>query len=226
MLLSVYGDSIATAYGLRPAQGFVPKLANNFATFSKRYANYINFAQDGMTSWDLASALGYHIDWRAGLREADTICILIGGDDLIQALPLWLTSSSKSAVQRALIYSRQAYFSVISTAVSLQKRQSTMAIGTIYNPFPNTPVAAEAINLYNEQIIVPAAQKFSVPIAPVHAAFAGSEPQLIRGYSNGVAGSSNKHSAQIPIHPNAQGQSVIAGVFADALQFSTHSPKK
>ena len=226
MLLSVYGDSIAAAYGLRPRQGFVPKLASNLASFSKRYANYVNFAQNGMTSWDLASAFMDHIDWRAGLREADTICILIGGDDLIRDLPLLLSSSSKTAVQRALLYSGQAYASLVATAVTLRKKQSHIAIGTIYNPFPNTPIAAEAINLYNEQIIVPAAQKFGVPIAPVHAAFAGSEPQLIQGYSNGIAGSPGTHGIRIPIHPSAQGQSAIAGVFADTLQSTAPAPKK
>ena len=225
MLLSVYGDSIAAAFGLPPIKGFVPKLASSLATSTGQYTNYMNFAQDGMTSWDLAGALEDQIDWRDGLHAAQTVCILIGGDDLIHDLPILIQHASNNAVKRALATSRAAYFSLLATAVAVKNRRSRIAVGTIYNPFPNTPIAAEAINLYNEAIIVPTASRFGIPIAPVHQAFFGNEPQLIKGYSNGVAGSSGRSGIRYPIHPNAEGQSVIAGVFAAALASSPPTPK-
>ncbi len=226
MLLSVYGDSIAAAFGLSPIQGFVPKLANHLATSTGRYTNYLNFAQDGMTSWDLAGALEDQIDWRDGLRAAQTICVLIGGDDLIHDLPVLLHHPSNAAIKRAMATSRAAYLSLLSTVTSVKNRRTRIAVGTIYNPFPNTPIAAEAIQLYNEAIIVPIANQFGIPIAPVHQAFAGNELPLIRGYSNGVAGSPGRSGIRYPIHPSAEGQSVIANVFADAIASSPPTPKQ
>lgn len=226
MLLSVYGDSIAVAYGLPPQQGFVPKLARRMANSNHRYTNYANFGQDGMTSWDLASAFADHADWRDGLASAAAICILIGGDDLIRDLPILLQTPSKGAAHKAMLVSQKAYLTLLASAVALKNRRACIAVGTVYNPFPHTPIAAEAVNIYNDSVIATAARQFSVPIAPIHQAFSGNEPPLIRGYSNGVAGAPGRNGIRYPIHPSAEGQSVIANVFATTLAASPPTPKQ
>ena len=221
MLLSAYGDSITAAYGLLPAQGFVPKLANRLSSFSGNPTHYFNFGQDGMTSWDLASAFRDHADWRDGLGAASAICILIGGDDLIQDLPVMLSSPSGRVIKQVFEFSRRAYASLLGTAATLKKKTALLAVGTLYNPFPQTSAAVESVNLYNETIIVQVARQFGVPIAPVHEVFAGSEAELIRGYRNGEAGAPGKGGVRYPVHPNPRGQSAIATAFASTLDRSS-----
>ncbi len=226
MHLSVYGDSIAAAYGLNPAQGFVPKLANHLSTYSQTVTRYFNFGQDGMTSWELASAFLNHADWWDGLRGASAICILIGGDDLIQEAAILLGAHSDRAQKRTFARSRTAYLALLAAASSLKNKSARLAVGTLYNPFPQTPAAEAAINLYNTQIILPAAKRYGVPVAPIHAAFAGAQAELILGYKTGVAGTPGNHGVRYPIHPNAHGQTVIAGAFASTLVGSLPSPKQ
>lgn len=217
MLLSAYGDSITAAYGLPSTQGFVPKLAQKLATTSRKNTPFLNYGQNGMTSWDLASAFVHNIDWESGLTEATNICILIGGDDLIHALPLLLSPHFNVQVGEAMRASRAAYYTLLDLALKQKHKGARIAAGTIYNPYPNTEIARTAVDLYNNEIILPVATKFGVSVAAIHAAFAGNEAHLIQGYKSGIAGAPGKDGSKFPIHPNANGQTVIADEFARVL---------
>lgn len=208
---TIYGDSIAAGYGAPPGRGFVPRLAGLVATGDGARVTYLNFGQSGMASWELASAMRHNDAWYDGLRTANAVCILIGGDDLLDGLPALLTDK-KAGRERALARSVAAYGMVLSETRRIAR--ATVCVGTLYNPYPNTALAAEAIAAYNDLVIAPAAARFGIPVTPVHAAFEGRQAELIDGYSTGVAGVPGRYGIPYPIHPNARGHLAIAEAFA------------
>ncbi|MCI0183315.1 MAG: SGNH/GDSL hydrolase family protein [Acidibacillus sp.] len=213
--LTVYGDSIAAGYGAPPGQGFVPRLASLAAQKNHNPAlPYFNFGQSGMTTFALQSAFHHNDAWIGGLHRATTICVLIGGDDIIDDLPI-LLSRNKQAIEKALVASVIAY-----RAMLLDIRRQTkapLAVGTIYNPYPGTALAETAISTYNEIVVIPAAQATGASIAPIHSAFAGNQAGLIDGYSTGIAGQPGRNGVAFPIHPNTRGHQVIAETFASVI---------
>ena len=216
--LTVYGDSIAAGYGTRNGFGFVPRLAALETAKSARTGRgglpYLNFGQAGMTSAQLASAFLFNEAWIGGLRNAYLICVLIGGDDIIHGLPALLSGNARDW-QRALSASATAYR---RTLIDIKQGSSApLAVGTIYNPYPETPLAVTVIDAYNRLVIEPAALAAGAAVAPIHSAFAGNQPLLIDGYSTGVAGQSGRNGIAYPIHPNAKGHQAIADVFASVI---------
>lgn len=209
--LTVYGDSIAAGYGAAPGRGFVPDLARTVAARTRTRAPYLNFGVPGMTSYALASALVYNDAWCAGLIGCNSVCVLIGGDDLIADLPLVL-SRNRRAIGQAAKASALAYSAILARIRN--RTRAPLAVGTLYNPYPATPLAQEAVAAYNEGVIIPAATAAGAAIAPVHEAFAGQQAALIAGFSTGVAGQPGRCGIAFPIHPNARGHAVIADTFA------------
>ena len=219
--LTVYGDSIAAGYGARNGVGFVPRLASLEATKAARAAKadkatlpYLNFGQAGMTSFQLASAFVYNEPWIEGLRNSHAICVLIGGDDIIEDLPALLSGNAR-ATQRALTASATAFR---RTLIDINRiSRAPLAVGTIYNPYPATPLAVTAIAAYNRLVIEPAAAAAGAVVAPIHEAFTGNQASLIDGFGDGIAGRPGKGGITFPIHPNTKGHQVIADVFASVI---------
>lgn len=209
--LSVYGDSIAAGEGAPPGKGFVTRLAHLVAAGNNARARLLNFGQPGMASWQLASAMRDNEAWYDGLLTANGVCILIGGDDLVDGLPI-LLSGKEAGLKQVVAQSAAAYSDMLSGARLVTR--GAVCVGTIYNPYPNTKFSAEAVSAYNELVIAPAAARFDIPVAPVHAAFEGREAELIDGYKDGVAGVPGRCGVRFPVHPNACGHLVIAKVFA------------
>ena len=221
--LTVYGDSIAAGYGARSGAGFVPRLAALEAAKAARASTaetgaatvpYLNFGQAGMTSFQLASAFVYNEPWVDGLRNSQANCVLIGGDDIINDLATLLTGNAQG-MRRALAASAAAYRRSLARIRRISK--APLAVGTIYNPYPETPLAVSVIDAYNRLVIEPAAATAGAVIAPVHAAFAGNQAALIYGYGGGVAGRPGSGGIAFPVHPNTKGHQVIADVFASVI---------
>ncbi|MCY0876864.1 MAG: SGNH/GDSL hydrolase family protein [Firmicutes bacterium] len=213
--LTVYGDSIAAGYGARPGRGFVPDLARILAVRTRTRAPYLNFGVPGMTSYALASALVYNDAWCEGLIGCNSVCVLIGGDDLIDNLPRLLSRNRRGIAQTAKA-SALAYGAVLARIRA--RTRAPLAVGTLYNPYPATALAEEAIAAYNEAVIIPVARAAGASIAPIHEAFAGRQAALIDGFSTGVAGQPGRCGIAFPIHPNAQGHAVIAETFAPLVR--------
>ncbi len=213
--LTVYGDSIAAGYGAPLGHGFVPRLASLTAQKNgDSILPYFNFGQSGMTTFALQSALIYNDSWLWGVTKATTICVLIGGDDIIDDLPI-LLSRKKAELEKALLASVIAYRSIV---LEIRRRtRAPLIIGTIYNPYPNTPLAEIVIDTYNQTVIIPAATSTGASIAPIHSAFSGNQAALIQGYRTGVAGQSGRNGVLFPIHPNTHGHQVIAETFASII---------
>lgn len=213
--VSVYGDSIAYGVGAPEGYGFVPVLATLLAQRQRQRVPYLNFGVSGMTSIQLASAF-YGLDaWLLGLHKAATVCILIGGDDIIADIPVLLTKN-RQQIQAALVQSQLAYQSILRTVRNVTR--CPIVVGTIYNPFPNTELAQYVINTFNAVVIESSASRYQIPVAPIHDAFSGHQAQLIDGYTNGVALSKSSRGESVPVHPNARGHRVVADVFAASLK--------
>lgn len=208
--ITVYGDSIAAGYGAPPTRGFVPVLTRLCSRQVNLPLDYRNYGQPGMTSYALSSALRFNDAWITGGLTAQIICVLIGGDDLIQNVPI-LLSLQRAEVERALKASAFAYANSLRRIRALTRHP--LAVGTLYNPYPATPAADVAVSVYNERVILPAAALIGATVAPVAEAFAGRQAELIDGYRNGVAGAPGRNGVSFPIHPNAHGHTVIAEAF-------------
>lgn len=214
-LLTVYGDSIAAGYGAPPGRGFVPELSRLAAHATRRVVPLQNYGVPGMTSFELAKALSTDAAFASALTQSATICILIGGDDMIAAVPSLLTKGP-AILPSLLGHSASAYARL--TRIIRDRSRAPFAVGTLYNPFPNTALAEEIISSYNATVIAPAALAVGAVIAPVHEAFAGRQALLIDGYSDGIAGHPGRGHSIPPVHPNALGHRVIAEVFAPYVQ--------
>ncbi len=94
--LAVFGDSIATGFGLDGYSGTPDSAAASFANTlaaknSLKYGvDYYNLAVDGMTSTDLLANLAAGT-YDSVIAASDTIVISIGGNDLIGAVVKVLT---------------------------------------------------------------------------------------------------------------------------------------
>lgn len=212
--LTVLGDSIAAGYGTRPNRGFVPVLASLLAVKTRKTVPFMNFGEAGMTSSQLASALIYQDAWVQGVSRASHICILIGGDDVIQSVPAIL-AREKTTAEAMMLGSVKAYATLMRRV--RQQNKGPLIAGTLYNPYPNSPIANEGILAYNRNIIEPAALAVGAIIAPIGSAFAGHQAEFIEGYRTGIAGQPGQDGIAFPIHPNAQGHRVIAEVFVQCL---------
>ncbi|MCY0902438.1 MAG: SGNH/GDSL hydrolase family protein [Firmicutes bacterium] len=209
--LSVYGDSIAAGYGAAPGRGFVPVLARLLAARRRQTQLYLNFGVAGMTSYQLASALVYNDAWNGGLMRCQSVAVLIGGDDIIDNVPRLLRGGPRGLKETARA-SAAAYHATLHEI--RRGTRAPLAVGTIYNPYPGTPLAEEVISAYNELVILPAAASAGAAVAPIHAAFSGQQALLIDGFSNGIAGRPGRGGVRFPVHPNARGHAVIAETFA------------
>lgn len=161
------------------------------------------FAQPGWTSADLAAAV---LDDAADpIRHSTAVSILIGGNDLIAAGLAALRGASGARLASTLA-SYKRNLSVIVAAIHRWSRARIICC-TVYNPFPNTPLAAQSVNELN-RIIEHTAQSRRVSIAPVHAWFEGKEEALIAGYRTGKIEDALRGTP--PIHPNDRGHRLIA----------------
>lgn len=207
---TVYGDSIAAGYGAPPRGGFVPQLSRIAAAAYGRQFPFVNLGIPGMTSYGLAAALAADPSLLAPLVRSSSAAVLIGGDDLVAAVPA-LASSGMRGVADALRHSAAAYGRIVQATAA--RLSGPLVIGTLYNPYPGSPIAEQAVAVYNEAVILPSAALAGAAVAPVYDAFAGRQAQYIAGYRDGIIGHPGR-GVRHPVHPNAAGHLAIAQAFA------------
>lgn len=208
---TAYGDSIAAGYGAPPFRGFVPQLSKIATSAYGRQVPFANLGIPGMTSYGLAAALAENPSLLLTLAQSSSAVILIGGDDLVTAIPA-VASSGMRGVADALRRSAIAYRRIVQTAAA--HLSGPLAVGTLYNPYPASPIAEQAVVEYNETVILPSAALAGAAVAPVYEVFSGRQSQYIAGYRDGIIGRPGLRGIRHPVHPNAAGHLAIARAFA------------
>lgn len=209
MLYTALGDSItAGELASSPARAY-PSLVVSMLqrTRSARSIGEV-LAAPGWTSQELTSAVFDNSS--VYLREASSISIWVGGDNLADAALAMLHGARRTVIEQSII----AYGKSLALLVGAIRRVSPAQIilCTQYNPFPNTPIATMGIDALNEATRMVAGRTGAV-IAPTEAWFAGRQAELIAGYRTGTIRDALT-SPILPVHPNNRGHRVIAeGLF-------------
>ncbi|WP_029423146.1 SGNH/GDSL hydrolase family protein [Alicyclobacillus macrosporangiidus] len=143
------------------------------------------------------------------LTQATAVSVWIGGDNLSQA-GLRLLEGPRgdvAAVVTAAIRSHQAHLNRLLRFLGSITR-ARLVVCTQYNPFPNSPLAVQAMAALNDATR-DVARRLGVSVAPADTWFAGREAELIHGYRTGRL-EDVLRSPDVPVHPNDRGHSVIA----------------
>ncbi|WP_067931875.1 SGNH/GDSL hydrolase family protein [Alicyclobacillus kakegawensis] len=150
------------------------------------------------------------------LRQSDAVVVWIGGDDLAYAGLRMLRGAPSTIVAKALT----AYAKDLAFLCRLIRKVSNarILVCTQYNPFPNSPLARDAIGKLNHTTKQVAATA-GAELMPVHAWFSGRQQAFIAGYRSGRIEDALA-SPVLPIHPNDAGHRMIAEHLAHALAMS------
>lgn len=199
------GDSITAGYGASSLQLAYPaRVVKIIGATARANASNEVLAGPGWTSEDLRGAV---IQTQSvPLIGVSAVTIWVGGDDLIDMGIALLNGAPKSVVQAAM----KQYALDIAQLVTYTGKVggAPVILCTQYNPFPNTPIAAEAIGQLNE-ITASLAARLGTGLAPVASWFDGRQAELIAGYQTGrIQDVLVRHSTAV--HPNNLGHQVIA----------------
>lgn len=206
----VYGDSVPAGSGVSPQCNFVSLLQTHLSRAHPFLQGY-NFSVPGLDSPGLYQLLSHGTGLDL-VPSASFLVVYIGGNDLLAGLPHFLTRGARS-IPAMVQHSRQA----LQRSLCLLRRLSgaPLLCGTLYNPYPQIPLAVAAVTLYNERAILPAARAAHARVVPIYEAFLGQETLLLqKSFVNGRAGGSVDPAS---VHPNGRGHSVIARLFLQYL---------
>lgn len=204
MLYTALGDSITAGEGATsPARAYPSLVVSMLQTRSDRAVGEV-LAQPGWTSAELEWAVLENSP--IYLQRARAISIWVGADDLVNAGLAVLHGAPKQTIKRSI----EHYGRDIATLVLAIRKVShrPVILCTQYNPFPNTPIAAEAIGGLNT-VTIGVAGRLNTALAPAHMWFEGKQAELIAGYRTGRL-QDVLTSPRPPVHPNDKGHLVIA----------------
>jgi acyl-CoA thioesterase I len=142
------------------------------------------------------------------IRRTNAVIIWIGGVDMINAGRAILRGKDENLLALHLTRYKQNLTTMIRGIKQISRAKIILC--TQYNPFPNSRIAVNGILSLN-RIIKEAAASYCTDLAPIHAAFSGSEYLLIQGYNSGRI-EDVFNEASPPVHPNNEGQRVAADV--------------
>ncbi|MCL6632067.1 MAG: SGNH/GDSL hydrolase family protein, partial [Alicyclobacillus herbarius] len=145
--------------------------------------------------------------------EARLITILIGGNDFLKAMP-WLIDGNRG---RLLRVGGQVQENLTQIVHTVRSPQTTVILGTMYNPFPNSLVAQECIDTLN-QVICHVATREHLILADVRNRYFGNEHLFVDCYKQGRL--RDFRIRNNPIHPNDKGHEAISRVFLAAYRKS------
>lgn len=145
------------------------------------------------------------------LREADLVTLLVGGNDLLRAMP-WYLDSPEGGRQR-LVQTFCPAFRDILRAVA--RKDTCVLVSTLYNPFPGWDVAADAVGGLNA-LIADMAVEQNCGLVRLDKWYGGRETRYVKGYKRGEAG--DFRLVRNPIHPNDEGHARIADALYDAFE--------
>lgn len=219
MLYTALGDSItAGELATSPARAYPSLITTNLRAHRRGWFGEV-LAAPGWTSQTLNAAV-----WENGplpLRESNVISIWVGGDNLADAALAMLHGARTSILKQSLLgYTRS--LGALITGIRRVSRAG-IVVCTQYNPFPNTPIAAQGIAALNEATSTVAASAGAI-VAPVHQWFEGRQAELIAGYRTGTVRDVFR-SSPVPIHPNDRGHRVIATGLTPILA-NAHTPQR
>lgn len=204
VVYTALGDSITAGDGATsPACAYPSLIVSSLRANSVRACGEV-LAQPGWTSRSLDAAV--FDNPAAYLTRSTAISVWIGGDNLAYAGLAILRGAPRSLIQKGIL----GYTHDVSLLIGGIRKVSRakVILCTQYNPFPNSPLAGEAIAALNASTVA-IAGKMGTLIAPTHAWFDGQQGSLIAGYKSGRMEDALK-SPHLPIHPNNTGHAVIA----------------
>lgn len=203
MIYTALGDSITSGENASSLKNAYPQLiVSSLNSCSCRYKGYV-LARPGWSSYALLDA----VVWQGSpmISHSSIVSIWIGGVDLANAAIIALKNQQPFSSKQLLT----RYRTHLSSMLSQIKKGSRARIVccTQYNPFPNSPLAAEWIGRLNETTHL-VAHSHGVTVAPAHRWFEGKQADLIYGYKKGRI--EDALHGSLPIHPNDQGHRAIA----------------
>ncbi len=202
-----FGDSITAGYSATaPAFAYPSRVVTMLC---KRRCKAMGdvLAEAGWTSADLDGAV--FGDFPGPLPTADAISVWVGGDDLVNAAFMILARGNAASARTVVPATLKRYGQDIAVLVGAIRKvnKGKIILCTQYNPFPNSPLAVEAVASLNS-VTESVASRTGCLLAPVHQWFAGREAALIAGYRSGrIEDALRGHPA---VHPNNRGHLVIA----------------
>ncbi|XOK60712.1 SGNH/GDSL hydrolase family protein [Paenibacillus elgii] len=210
MIYTALGDSITFGENASSLAKAYPQLTVSALNSDSRKVRGLVLARPGWSSDDLLDA----VIWRgaSAIALSSVVSVWIGGVDLANAALASFTTKQPLAVKH-LIARYRRNVSAILTRIKKGSRARIVCC-TQYNPFPNTPLAVEAIGRLN-RMISELAHNCNAAVAPTHTWFEGKQAELVYGYRNGKV--EDALSGSLPIHPNDRGHRVIAAGLAPYL---------
>ncbi len=212
MIYLALGDSITYGYDATiDEEKYVTKLVRQLNE-RKKTSFYVH-AKPGWTSQQLLKSLDRIPT--CIVEEAELISLLIGGNDLIKAMPWFLHDKDEGMLKLRQSFLPQVEQIVEKVGVN---PDATIMLCTIYNPFPNSDLAVFAVDGLNAMLKQIAEQRHCV-LVPVHHYYGGNEQALVNRFKRGAL--EDFRLFKNPIHPNDLGHTRIA----EAI-FKTVYPKK
>ena len=193
------GDSLAFGMGGTRDTGYVDYFYSQLKK-ERPYARLTNLGQNGDTSDDLLQTVAQN---QEELTKADIITLDIGANDLFVALD---SGGSEKTMAAAFDHYEDNLTQIFRELQKLNHRATILAMD-YYNPHPQDLVFERQIQELNRRIRKVAVW-FSVPVAPVYEAYAGTGIKyLIKPNYN-----------EDPVHPNDLGYQVIGEEFWNIYQ--------
>lgn len=210
MIYTALGDSITFGENASSLAKAYPQLAVSALNSGSCKVQGFVLARSGWTSDDLLDA----VIWRGDsvIAHSSVVSVWIGGVDLANAA-LTSIATKQPLAAKHLIAGYRRNVSAIFTRIKKGSRARIVCC-TQYNPFPNSPLAVEAIGQLN-RMITELAHSCNVTVVPTHTWFEGKQAELVHGFRNGKV--EDALSGSLPIHPNDRGHRVIATGLAPFL---------
>lgn len=201
MIYLALGDSITHGYNATgESRRYVSLLAEKLNRL-ERTSVYVH-AKPGWTASQAAAGLQRVPE--SILQEAAIITVMVGGNDLLRAMPWYLNDAD---VGRDRL--DQAFSPALGQILRLAPGRpgARRLVCTVYNPFPEWDLACTALDDLNGMIQRVAAEH-SCHVVSIHQLYAGRERDMVDGYRGGQ--SDDFRLVRNPIHPNDSGHVLIA----------------
>ncbi|RIV28793.1 SGNH/GDSL hydrolase family protein [Alicyclobacillaceae bacterium I2511] len=220
-LYTALGDSITAGEGATAPIYAYPSRVVQILRSHGLSANGTILAQPGWTSADLEAAV--FDNSLLPLAQAQAITVWVGADDLVHAASNVLRGVP---FQRAASVALKRYTRDLALLLTTTRKlcQNRLIVCTQYNPFPNSPLAVEAVGALNTAIIQTASLS-RCSVAPVAEWFRGRQNELIAGYRTGRLEDA-LHAPTAPVHPNNRGHALIAQGLVPLLHIDGIDPRR